>query len=186
MSDSKTPSTTPSKEKKSSDKDLDLTNASRGVWLVKIPKYMADRWETIDTPATVGKLTISRRAGQKPVVSFTLDDKVAAGSTEEDDKTPKDKSGNDTEAKASKDKLPKEHKFNVSTVQGHTLAVFSHLAGDPEASTPIPDKICLEGKVVQRAECRPIQVLPRFEPVLTIKSVVTLCSETANLVSLCR
>jgi transcription initiation factor TFIIF subunit beta len=165
MSDSKTPSTTPSKEKKSSDKDLDLTNASRGVWLVKIPKYMADRWETIDTPATVGKLTISRRPGQKPVVSFSLDDKVAAGSAEEDDKsshdkTPKDKSGNDSEAKVSKDKLPKEHKFNVTTVQGHSLAVFSHLAGDPDASTPIPDKLCLEGKVVQRAECRPIQVKP--------------------------
>ena len=154
MSEAKTTTPTKEKEKRSSDKDLDLSNSSRGVWLVKIPKYMADRWETIDTPASVGKLTISRRPGQKPIVSFSLDDKVAAGS-EHEDKMPKDASAKD---KASKDKLPKEHKFNVSSVQGHTLAVFSHLAGDPEASTPVPDKLCLEGKVVQRAECRPIQV----------------------------
>lgn len=164
MSEAKTP--TPTKEKKSSDKDLDLSNASRGVWLVKIPKYMADRWETIDTPATVGKLTISRKPGQKPVVSFSLDDEIAAGSPEEDEKSPADKSSKDktpsdktpNDKPPKKDKLPKEHKFNVTTVMGHSLAVFSHLAGDPEASTPVPDKLCLEGKVVQRAECRPIQV----------------------------
>lgn len=31
------------KEKKPSDRDLDLSNASRGIWLVKVPKYMADK-----------------------------------------------------------------------------------------------------------------------------------------------
>ena len=29
------------KEKKTSDKDLDLSNCNRGVWLVKVPKYIA-------------------------------------------------------------------------------------------------------------------------------------------------
>ena len=43
MSDSKSVNGTSSREKKTSDKDLDLTNANRGVWLVKVPKYMADR-----------------------------------------------------------------------------------------------------------------------------------------------
>jgi hypothetical protein len=55
------------------------------------------------------------------------------------------------------ERLPKEHKFNVSTVQGHSLAVFSHVAGDPDGT--VPDRQALEGKVVQRAECRPIQVM---------------------------
>jgi hypothetical protein len=27
------------------DKELDLSNAGRGVWLVKVPKYVACRWE---------------------------------------------------------------------------------------------------------------------------------------------
>ena len=31
------------KEKKVSDKDVDLTNQKRDVWLVKVPKYIADR-----------------------------------------------------------------------------------------------------------------------------------------------
>jgi len=42
------------------------------------------------------------------------------------------------------------------------LAVFSHIAGDPDASVPIPDKQSLEGKIVQRAECKPIQVINVF------------------------
>jgi hypothetical protein len=143
MSDSKTATNgTPSKEKKPSDKDLDLTNANRGVWLVKVPKYMADRWESCDAPANLGKLKIARRAGLKPAVSFTLDEKLVSS----------------TPAGPKEDTIPREHKFVVSTVLGHTLAVFSHVAGDPDATVPIPDKQALEGKVVQRAECRPIQV----------------------------
>ncbi len=144
MSEVKNATQTKEKEKKASDKDLDISNASRGVWLVKVPKYMADRWEAIDTPATVGKLTISRRSGQKPMVSFSLDEKVATG------------------PKPGDELLPREHKFNVTTVQGHSLAVFSHLAGDPDAAVPVHDKLSLEGKIVQRAECRPIQVKCNF------------------------
>lgn len=143
MSDSKSAST-PTKEKKVSDKDLDLTNSNRGVWLVKVPKYLADRWESMEAPATVGNLKITRKPGSKPIVSFTLDDKVVAGPA------------------SSSEQIPKEHKFNVTNVQGHSLAVFSHLTGDPDAAVPIPDKQSLEGKIVQRAECRPIQVNARM------------------------
>lgn len=27
------------------DRELDCSNASRGVWLVKVPKYIAKKWE---------------------------------------------------------------------------------------------------------------------------------------------
>lgn len=27
------------------EKDLDCSNANRGVWLVKVPKYIAKKWE---------------------------------------------------------------------------------------------------------------------------------------------
>ena len=33
------------KEKKTSEKDLDLEQRNRGVWLVKVPTYIAHRWE---------------------------------------------------------------------------------------------------------------------------------------------
>lgn len=157
---------TPNKEKKTSDKDLDLANANRGVWLVKVPKYMADRWESCDAPANLGKLKISRRAGLKPAVSFTLDEKLVSSTTT----GPKE------------DTIPREHKFVVNTVLGHTLAVFSHLAGDPDAPVPIPDKQALEGKVVQRAECRPIQVtLPSRDNSMLLKRFVRTLFETNPL-----
>lgn len=140
------------KEKRSSDKDLDLANANRGVWLVKVPKYIADRWSTAPDNMEVGKLRIVRRKdAQKPVVSFSLDDAVVAARA--DSKTSREHQL----ATGSTDKLiPKEHKFVVSGVAAQTLAILSHLSGDPEAVVPEADKLCLEGKVVQRAECRPI------------------------------
>lgn len=42
------------------DRDLDLSNASRGVWLVKVPKYIANRWEKAPGDIEVGKLKISK------------------------------------------------------------------------------------------------------------------------------
>ncbi|KAI5694009.1 hypothetical protein M8J76_013064 [Diaphorina citri] len=66
------------------DKDLDLTQASRGVWLVKVPKYVANKWE---------------------------------------------KFGND---------------------------FYSILAPvNPDAIVPESEKLMLEGKIVQKLECRP-------------------------------
>lgn len=42
------------------DRDLDLSNANRGVWLVKVPKYIANRWEKAPGDIEVGKLKISK------------------------------------------------------------------------------------------------------------------------------
>ena len=67
------------KVKKLSDKDLDLSNANRGVWLVKVPKYIAERWESGNTAKDVGKLKIKRVQGQKPQVSFSLEDSLTKG-----------------------------------------------------------------------------------------------------------
>ena len=64
------------KEKKTSDKDLDLSNCNRGVWLVKVPKYIADRWESVEPNATVGKVKLSKRPGEKPLITLSLADKV--------------------------------------------------------------------------------------------------------------
>ena len=47
---------TPEKPTKKSDKDIDLSNSERGVWLVKVPKYIADRWSKADPCSEVGRL----------------------------------------------------------------------------------------------------------------------------------
>ena len=51
-------SETPEKSEKAkkTDKDLDVSNAGRGVWLVKVPKFIADRWSKADPSSEVGKL----------------------------------------------------------------------------------------------------------------------------------
>jgi len=133
------------KVKKHNDKDLDLQNANRGVWLVKVPKYIAERWESGASTASkdVGKLKIARRPNQKPIVSFSLSEELT-------------KEMPDNKEIEQKTAIPKDHTFMVSANANQTLAVFSVTSGDPTSETPAPDKLSLEGKVVQRAECRPI------------------------------
>ena len=67
-----------SKGSKKSDRDLDLENSHRGVWLVKVPKYISDRWEKAAPNTEVGKLKIKKLTGQKPEVNFTLADAICA------------------------------------------------------------------------------------------------------------
>lgn len=131
------------KVKKVSDKDLDLSNANRGVWLVKVPKYIAERWESGNTVKDVGKLKIKRVQGQKPQVTFSLEESLTKAMPE----------NKEIEQKTS---IPKEHTFMVSANANQTLAVFSCTTGEPTDDAPPPIKLSLEGKVVQRAECRPI------------------------------
>ena len=42
------------------EKELDLSNAGRGVWLVKVPKYIANKWEKAPGNIEVGKLKITK------------------------------------------------------------------------------------------------------------------------------
>ena len=49
---------TPDTSVKKSDKDIDLSNSERGVWLVKVPKYIADRWSKADPSTEVGRLRL--------------------------------------------------------------------------------------------------------------------------------
>ena len=111
------------KVKKVSDKDLDLSNANRGVWLVKVPKYIAERWESGNTGKDVGKLKITRVQGQKPKVSFSLEDSLTKAMPE----------NKEIEQKTS---IPKDHTFMISANANQTLAVFSCTTGEPTDDAP--------------------------------------------------
>lgn len=93
------------------DRELDLSNAGRGVWLVKVPKYIANKWEKAPGNIEVGKLKISKNAGQKAQVALTLSEAVLCL------KEP------------GEENIPKDHRLDVSTVTRQTLGVFSHVAG---------------------------------------------------------
>ncbi|KAJ8013022.1 hypothetical protein DPEC_G00048990 [Dallia pectoralis] len=113
--------------------EMDLTGAKKntGVWLVKVPKYLANQWAKASGKGEVGKLKIGKKQG-KSDVSFTLNEDLTCLSGP----------GEKTESV----QAPREHSMAMLSVGGQTLAVFTETSAD---------KICLEGMVVQRAECRP-------------------------------
>ncbi|XP_042170610.1 general transcription factor IIF subunit 2 isoform X2 [Oncorhynchus tshawytscha] len=133
--------------------EVDLTGAKQntGVWLVKVPKYLSQQWAKASGRGEVGKLRIGKNQG-KAEVEFTLNE----------DLTMIDSLGN----KPSGVQAPRDHPFTMQTVGGQTLAVFTETqSGQSEersdGSTSVsgagsgPERISLEGLVVQRAECRP-------------------------------
>ncbi|XP_026787966.2 general transcription factor IIF subunit 2 isoform X1 [Pangasianodon hypophthalmus] len=129
--------------------DVDLTGAKQntGVWLVKVPKYLSQQWAKASGRGEVGKLRIGKNQG-KAEVSFTLNEEL----------TKIDSMGE----KASMVRAPREHPFTLQTVGGQTLTVFTETSsgqsdaeGSGSGTGTGPDKIALEGVVVQRAECRP-------------------------------
>ncbi|MCI4393892.1 hypothetical protein PGIGA_G00162460 [Pangasianodon gigas] len=129
--------------------DVDLTGAKQntGVWLVKVPKYLSQQWTKASGRGEVGKLRIGKNQG-KAEVSFTLNEEL----------TKIDSMGE----KASMVRAPREHPFTLQTVGGQTLTVFTETSsgqsdaeGSGSGTGTGPDKIALEGVVVQRAECRP-------------------------------
>ncbi|KAK4307405.1 hypothetical protein Pmani_020834 [Petrolisthes manimaculis] len=115
-----------------SEKDLDNTNCSRGLWLVKIPKYMKDKWA--ETPGDVGRLRIHKIPGKLPTVAFSSGDAILKDST-----------------------VPREHKFILHSVKEMTLGVFScTLPNNTDAVVPEQEKLYMEGQVIQKFECQPV------------------------------
>ncbi|XP_034232025.1 general transcription factor IIF subunit 2-like [Thrips palmi] len=120
-----------------SDRELDLAHSARGVWLVKVPKYISQKWEKAAGNVEVGKLKISKRAGQKADVTLALADFLLPQDT---GPVP----------------IPKDHKLDLQIVQTQTLGVFSHsVPVNTDAVVPETEKLCLEGKIQQKLECRP-------------------------------
>lgn len=127
------------KDKIQLDKELDLSNAGRGVWLVKVPKYIANKWEKASSDMEVGKLRISKTPGQKAQVSLSLTQSVLNLDPDE--------------------KIPTEHILDVSVVTKQTLGVFSHALPTEKTrdeSQLDVEKLYMEGRIVQKLECRPI------------------------------
>ena len=124
-------------------KEIDVTGAARGVWLVKVPKYLAERWKKAGPTGEVGKLKISKsRIPGKQDVIFSLNEDLAQKDPGE---------ANDT---------PRDHHFMLTRIgAAQALSVFST---QPDfESVPLdcaypPEKVAVEGKVMQRAECKPM------------------------------
>lgn len=128
----------------SAEKDLDCTNATRGVWVVKVPKYISSRWEKAPHLTEAGRLKISKPGETgKPDIKFTLSDDMM-----------KIKDDSNVE-------IPREHRFIISNIPNQTFLVFSQTGVENgESSSGQVDsasgKLMLEGLVCQKGECRPL------------------------------
>lgn len=40
-------------------RELDVTNARKGIWLVKVPNYLADAWKDAEPDSELGRMKIS-------------------------------------------------------------------------------------------------------------------------------
>jgi len=136
-------------EKAHEPKELDLTGAARGVWLVKVPKYLSEQWEKITTTSDVGKLKITKPKfeGGKPEVIFSLHDQVLNAKPE----------SSTADSSKPKPKIPKDHKFVLTGISSQSLSV---LSVNPNAEAAVSggpiDFAAIDGKIIQRAECRPM------------------------------
>lgn len=46
------------KSKKVPARELDISNATRGIWLVKVPNYLADVWKDAEPDSELGTIKI--------------------------------------------------------------------------------------------------------------------------------
>uniref|UniRef100_A0A8D3A3E3 General transcription factor IIF subunit 2 n=1 Tax=Scophthalmus maximus TaxID=52904 RepID=A0A8D3A3E3_SCOMX len=128
--------------------NLSGVKQSKGVWLVKVPKYLSQQWDKATEKGEVGKITIGKKQG-KTEVCFSLSAELSALHS----------------AVGEKDgalQVPREHPFTMHTVGGQTMAVFSQSStghsndGSSSITVFVVDELSLEGMVVHRAECRPV------------------------------
>lgn len=121
---------------------LDCSKASNGVWLVKVPKYLAKKWNEASDNTDVGVIRITQsKVGPKPVqeVVFHLNEQLG--------KTVSIKIGN----KTLEEPVPLEHKFVMTPFGSQAVYILKQSEETGKENL----QIC--GKVMQRAECTPVQ-----------------------------
>lgn len=145
--------------------EVDTTWAARGLWLVKVPKYISQRWEAVAAATEggvseeVGRIRIVKSEQAKEQdVTLILPDKILEMDVNKADAP-------STSKVESRQTVPKEHKFSLGRPH-QSLGVFSHeyasvkddsaMESEDQEPKPFDPRLRLEGHVTRRAECRPI------------------------------
>ncbi|XP_050422659.1 general transcription factor IIF subunit 2 [Adelges cooleyi] len=120
---------------------LDVNNATTSLWLVKVPKYVADKWDIAPSSLEVGKIKVQKHPGKRPDISLHLSEAVLC-----------------LEGDKNTEPIPKSFKLDVSHFTGQTIGVLSEysIPYNPDAIVQETDKLSIEGKISQKLECRPI------------------------------
>ncbi|OXA49757.1 General transcription factor IIF subunit 2 [Folsomia candida] len=117
---------------------VDLSAVNKTVWLVKVPKYLAARWERIPGDLEAGKVKICKSSPTaRPTLTLSLSDATMCLT------------------EPGESEIPKEHAFQVGPIH-QTLIAFDHTEAPKDDLFPSePDKVRILGKVSEKLECRP-------------------------------
>ena len=116
--------------------NVDISCATRQVWLVKVPKYLANRLERAQPLQEIGRIRINTKNTESQQILFNISEELAKSNE------------NSEEDKENTEEIPIEHKLHISLVESQTLSLFTH----NEKSI----KISIEGTVERKGEFRPI------------------------------
>ncbi|KAL3078730.1 hypothetical protein niasHT_036067 [Heterodera trifolii] len=181
MSTSTTSSTSapkkrPAEEKRQSDEQQSMVNtekASRGVWLVKVPRYLSEVWEQ-NAGGVVGKLVTGRGettfhseiAGQlappQPASHSSFASTSASSSQNSLQKysqsipQPVRAAAPSTTTTQNAMQIPTQHKFIIRDLNSQSMAVLSEDKSALEEEADLrTGKLSIEGRIVCRADCQP-------------------------------
>lgn len=120
---------------------LDISKAGNALWLVKVPKYVADKWDNAPSSLEVGKIKVTNTPGKRPDITLQLSEAVLC-----------------LENEKNSEPIPKSFKLDVSQFAGQTMGVLSEhrTPYNPDAVVQEADKLAIIGKISQKLECRPI------------------------------
>uniref|UniRef100_A0A3B5M6H4 General transcription factor IIF subunit 2 n=1 Tax=Xiphophorus couchianus TaxID=32473 RepID=A0A3B5M6H4_9TELE len=98
----------------SDQKEVNLSGVrqNKGVWLVKVPRYLSQQWEKATEKGEVGKISIEKYVSKSSLsVCFTLNEELAAMTA--------------VGEKEESLQAPREYPFTMHTAGAQTMAVFS-------------------------------------------------------------
>ncbi|VDP41093.1 unnamed protein product [Heligmosomoides polygyrus] len=119
---------------------VDCEMGKRGVWLVKVPRYLSDLWEA-NAGTDVGRLVINS-TGKNDVKLKSRPGLIVPPSVSSTLKGPA--------------QIPDEHSFMLGEVQNQTMIVLAEDKSGLNEDVEIKQgRLSIEGRVVKRVECRP-------------------------------
>lgn len=128
---------------------LDMSKAGNAIWLVKVPKYVADKWDNAPGSLDVGKIKVTNTPGKRPDISLHLSEAVLC-----------------LEGEKNNEPIPKSFKLDVSHFSSQTMVALSEhrMPYNPDAVVQETDRLAILGKISQKLECRPIgdQVIVKY------------------------
>lgn len=120
---------------------LDMSKSGNALWLVKVPKYVADKWDNAPSSLEVGKIKVANTPGKRPDISLHLSEAVLC-----------------LDGEKNNEPIPKSFKLDVSHFSSQTMVALSEhrMSYNPDAVVQETDKLAIQGKISQKLECRPI------------------------------